>query len=337
MKNRITLLAALILISCAFAFSADMVVNNGYDPGAMRTDGTNADSPVFPGAVTVAGQTTLGNASATVIHVDDGALAAPSLAFAADPGTGLYRAGSGMFNLVSNGVSVAQITPNFIYSNKSISANSAGRFLLSYTAANRTNPIFNFAGIGWTTSGLGGVLGEPSMVASGTEAMRWTATGTISLQPMLVATDTPMAGYAMTIGNDTASSVYVMGQVNCAEVLDHSAAPDTLTEAINIVMSHESKNGKVDHSKLDPAAWGTRFKRVATGRKLTKTRTVDPIEEGGEATVEAYDEPEMVTVSEPDQSTRNVSKSVSALMLVCQELLAKNKLLEDRIKELEKN
>jgi hypothetical protein len=55
MQNRITLIAALILISCAFAFSADMVVNNGYDPGAMRTDGTNADSPVFPGAVTVNG------------------------------------------------------------------------------------------------------------------------------------------------------------------------------------------------------------------------------------------------------------------------------------------
>jgi hypothetical protein len=55
MRNKITLLAALILISCAFAFSADMVVNNGYDPGAMRKDGTNADNPVFPGAVTVNG------------------------------------------------------------------------------------------------------------------------------------------------------------------------------------------------------------------------------------------------------------------------------------------
>jgi hypothetical protein len=65
MQNRITLIAALLLISCAFAFSADMVVNNGYDPGAMRADGTNADSPVFPGAVTVTGQTTL--ASTTTI------------------------------------------------------------------------------------------------------------------------------------------------------------------------------------------------------------------------------------------------------------------------------
>jgi hypothetical protein len=55
MQNRITLIVALILISCAFAFSADMVVNNGYDPGAMRKNASNADSPVFPGAVTVNG------------------------------------------------------------------------------------------------------------------------------------------------------------------------------------------------------------------------------------------------------------------------------------------
>lgn len=54
-KNNAILIAALVLISCAFAFGTDMRVDNGYDPGAMRTDGANADNPVFPGSVTVNG------------------------------------------------------------------------------------------------------------------------------------------------------------------------------------------------------------------------------------------------------------------------------------------
>jgi hypothetical protein len=144
----------------------------------------------------------------------------------------------------------------------------------------------------------------------------------------LIATDTQVTGYALTVGGVTASGVYVLGDVNADQFTDRSDAPESLAEAYAIVQSHETKAGKVDHSKLHSAAWGRKFRVVETGKTLTKTREIAPAEDGKEAVTEEYSEPEKVVVSEPDRSGRNLSMVISAQSMVIKSLLSRIEALE---------
>lgn len=356
MQNRITLIAALILISCAFAFGTDMVVNNGYDPGAMRKNASNADSPVFPGPVTVNGVFTasdsavIGTSTAQAgydltvasgaylmgpvvangpLTVGVGTTAKPSASFEGDDNTGLYSPLAGRVGIVCNGSEVMLFTAGYIAPAKDFGGPNTGNPFMRFVAAGATTPAFSYTGN--TNSGLGRFqVGEPSMVASGTEAMRWTATGTIALVPLLVGTTTQALGYALTVGGTASDSIYCGGDVNALSFTDRSDAPESLAEAYAIIQSHEAKDGKVDHSKLHAAAWGKKFRVVETGKTIVKTREIAPAEEGGKSTIEEYSEPEKIVVSEPDQQSRNLSMVISAQALVIADLTRRLEALEAR-------
>lgn len=169
-----------------------------------------------------------------------------------------------------------------------------------------------------------------------------TVTGTqkmqIDLSGVSIATNTPMTGYDLTVG----SGAYFAGAVNCSEVIDHSAAPDTLAEAMEIIESHESLNGRIDHSKLSPLAWGTKHVKRATGRMITKEiqveeaippEEIEPVEEGKEpittrTVTKTIEEPEYETISKPDSESRNMSMCLSAAMMKIADL-------EKRLRDLE--
>lgn len=48
----------------------------------------------------------------------------------------------------------------------------------------------------------------------------------------------------------------VENDVNCRNIVDHTPSPVTLEQAYEIVSSHETKGGNLDHSKLSPLARG---------------------------------------------------------------------------------
>lgn len=314
----------------------------------MRRDGSNAATTVaLPGSLTVAG-----NASVTGgLGLRSGSSTAPSMAFSAFPTTGIYDGGNVPCITIS-GVLSAYLNASELVVKAAIAAANgavgAGRILNAVATANA--PAFSFSGN--TNTGLGrNAVGEPSMIASGVEAMRWTSTGTIALQPVIIATNTPVTGYALTVGATVATGgAYIMGAVNCESVIDHTPAPATLADAYEIIQSHEAKDGKLDHSKLSPLAWGTRTVTRKTGRKIAKTEQIEvpiPAEEIP-ATEEGKPEPattrtvsrdvevdETEHVTEPDQSGRSLSMTVSALAMTVADLTAKNADLLRRLEAIE--
>jgi len=141
-------------------------------------------------------------------------------------------------------------------------------------------------------------------------------------------------------------SLYV-NNLYYTNLTDYSDAPDSLSDAVEIVMSHEVKAGKVDHSKLSPLAWGSRTFQRATGTFRTNTIAAVWSEEkrdlDGTVTEQARElEPErkvvtpiMESVTEPDPASRNVSKTISAQAMVIKDLLTRLEALEKRVEKLE--
>ncbi len=317
MKNRITLLAALILISCAFAFSADMVVNNGYDPGAMRTDGTNADSPVFPGSATVNG----------AFVASDTATIGTSTAAAGYDLTVASGAWIGGQTTLSN----ARATRLGVSSSVGIATTTPRTLLDVYSLTNAA--VFGGAtGAVWLQGGTiqGGILGYngASFCPLDIRATSGIGTGIYinTNRAVSVATTNAQPGYDLTV----ASGAWFGGDVSADQFTDRSDAPESLAEAYAIVQSHEVKDGKVDHRKLHAAAWGRKFRLVATGKNVVKWRDVEQENSKGEkiSVPESYEEPEILTVSEPDQQGRNLSKVISAQSMVIKSLLSRIEALE---------
>jgi hypothetical protein len=238
MKNKITLLAALILISCAFAFGTDMVVNNGYDPGAMRTDGTNADSPVFPGAVTVTGKLTandgaefLGTASAVKI------LGNPAAPVTSTDGKGgldiwnqylLLGANTGVSNergatsdkaaIISFPHYLAAEQPvtlmrgyaingqNYVYFGGGDTGGNAARTIRFYTAANSTTLVgtTRMEIFGDGTVDIHGRLLIATTTAAVDSAVKFKLNGGMEISPggfAVIGSNTRMAGYDLTVAS----------------------------------------------------------------------------------------------------------------------------------------
>jgi hypothetical protein len=201
------------------------------------------------------------------------------------------------------------------------------------------------------------------MVASGTEAQRWTNVWSCVTTRLSIASTTddgvnalqiygPASATSLKLGPVTATTTayvlnasgnaYISGSVDCESVIDHSNAPDTLTDAYAIVDSHESLNGRIDHSKLSPLAWGTKHTKHATGRTLTREvqveeaiplKEVEPVEDDKEpvttrVVTKTIEEPEYETLSEPDSKSRNLSMVISAQALVIQDLEKRLEALE---------
>lgn len=57
-------------------------------------------------------------------------------------------------------------------------------------------------------------------------------------------------------GQVNANSIYSTGDVSGLTITDRSDAPSNVVDAVRIVNSMASVDGKVDHSRLDPLAWG---------------------------------------------------------------------------------
>lgn len=92
---------------------------------------------------------------------------------------------------------------------------------------------------------------------------------------------------------ETNGNLFAEGDVSALTFTDRSTSPGSLDEAWRIVLSHESKSGRVDHSKLDRAAWAS-------------------------------------TGGQPDQSKRDLSKVVSAQAIVIQDLLHRLEAIESK-------
>jgi hypothetical protein len=189
------------------------------------------------------------------------------------------------------------------------------------------------------------------MVASGTEAQRWTNALSTLNTPLCIAssgttigTTTAQAGYALTVATGSSGSIWAEGGIRCNSIVDGSDSPETLEDAYAIVESHEAIGKKVDHSKLSPLAWGTKTIQRTTGRTLTRTISEEqPIpleeqeaaEEGKEVKTtkivtrtEEYPEVTMEVV--PDQSGRNLSVVISAQAMVIKDLTKRLEALENR-------
>jgi hypothetical protein len=364
MKNRITLLAALVLISCAFAFSADMVVNNGYDPGAMRKDGTNADSPVFPGAVTVNGAFVASDGAefrgtASAVKILGNPTLAPTTCIDGKVGLDLWA--NTFFLGADNGANTrtnstdkwaAIVAPSVTSTEQPVAllsyrADAGGSYQkliiggedAGYTSVARnacTILDFNTAATRTTLRGERAMRINSSqqiLIATTTaainSAVKLKLNGGMEIAPggfLLVGTDTREVGYGATI----ASGAYVLGDVSADQFTDRSDAPESLAEAYAIIQSHEVKDGKVDHSKLHSAAWGRKYRLVSTGKPVVKWRDVEQENSKGEkiSVPESYEEPEILTVSEPDKQGRNLSMVISAQALVIADLTKRLEALE---------
>lgn len=138
--------------------------------------------------------------------------------------------------------------------------------------------------------------------------------------------------------------VYCASDCSALSFTDRSDAPATLVQAMAIVESHESLNGRIDHSKLDPAAWGKKTRIEPTGKMTTVSITeetpippeeLEAVEPGKEpvttiTTTRDVLVPETRQIEEPDQSKRNLSMVVSAQALVIKDLQRRLLILEGK-------
>ena len=146
-----------------------------------------------------------------------------------------------------------------------------------------------------------------------------------------VGTNTPMVGYGLTIGGPASDSIYAGGDVNALSFTDRSDAPESLESAYAIVNSHEAKNGKIDHGKLDSAAWGKKTLIRATGKMLSK-KTEKEVKRAGKKSkvIKTVLVPEMESIFIPDQNGRNLSMVISAQALVIKDLQKRLEALEKK-------
>jgi hypothetical protein len=183
---------------------------------------------------------------------------------------------------------------------------SGSQKILYFGGSNWLVPDANnirFYTIATYTDGTGGTYTAPERARFDGEGRFLLGTSSTTLSQLLVASD----------------SAWFAGDVSALSFTDRSDAPEDLEEARAIVSSIEAKNGKVDHSKLHPKAWGTRVIKEHTGEE-----EFDKIEDG-----KVFWRERMIHRTEPDQSGRNLSMVISAQALVIKDL-------EKRLADLEK-
>lgn len=174
MKNR-TLLIALLLVfvSSSWSGAVQRRLNEGMDNGALRTNGSNGAATVaLPGLLSVA----------------TGTAAAPSISFTGDSNTGIYSLGADSLNFSAGGgqrfsINSSGITPLLdMYG----AASTDGYWYLERSAPTNILPVYTYALD--KSSGLGRKsAGQPSMIASGVEAMRFINTGVEVPVPLIAS------------------------------------------------------------------------------------------------------------------------------------------------------
>lgn len=126
-----------------------------------------------------------------------------------------------------------------------------------------------------------------------------------------------------------AAASYFTNDCSALTFTDRSEAPETVEDAVRVVQSIVSVDGHVDHSVLDPLAWGKKTVQVDTG--LTETKTVPAVLDDQGVEVEPAKKvviPIIETQIQPDSTKRNLSMLVSAQALVIQDLLKRIEKLE---------
>lgn len=119
------------------------------------------------------------NFSAGIYYAATGTLSFPSFSFSGDTNTGLMSPGANILDIVCNGIRAANFSQADLYVIGNVRAGngSFGRAYV-YGAADVSSTVPGFTFNGNSNTGLGrNAIGQPSMVASGTEAMRFTNVG----------------------------------------------------------------------------------------------------------------------------------------------------------------
>jgi hypothetical protein len=186
----------LLLTSCAFA---------GEDAGLAGAAYTKAKN------LTSAGNQTL---------FPPGTLASPSISFVGDDNTGFYNAAGTIYAILDATVK-AYVNGNIITIQSPVTIRMAsagnGAAQVGGAAASAISPIFTYNSD--TTTGLGrNSVGQPSMIASATEIMRWTDRQIY--QPLIntggiFVSRTSIKGYKLTT-DATATRLTVDGGVDSA-------------------------------------------------------------------------------------------------------------------------
>lgn len=171
-------------------------------------DLTVASGAWFSGPVVSNGLLTANaGASVTAIVALPGTKNAPSYAVMGPTlhNSGMYSTnadGRQTLNLCQGATEILIGYSSYVHFPTNIGANTTGAWSISKSPSTSTAPSYSFAGS--TNSGLGlFATKEPCMTASGTEAMRWTATGTMAIVPLLVGTTTQALGYDLTVASAT--------------------------------------------------------------------------------------------------------------------------------------
>jgi hypothetical protein len=212
--------------------------------------------------------------------------------------------------------------------------------------------------VGSTTFGFGSAntLGSIALAAAGDNYFLQRRTGfgtatplakldvsnsvaaTVAFAARSIGTNNLFEGYAGTNRValiDTNGNAFFSNDVSALTFTDRSDAPDSLAEAKAIVRSIEGKNGKLDHSKLHPRAWGKKTIHEPTGRLVTNvveraTNIVDGVTNITPRVTNVL--AEMRAVDVPDQSKRNLSMVASAQSWVIQDLEGRLTALEAKDK-----
>ena len=328
-----------ILILCSVAAIAQMRGGALYDPGAIRSDGTNASDTVTLNRLKTA----------------TGIAATPAYSFSSDPNTGIYSpdadtigfsaAGAEAMRVNSAGeVLIAtstdaggyklQVGGNFYQTGASMNFGLSETFISPRSDDGADNKCLRICGggnsehptrgaslslFGNEHAGAGGaalrVGGAGSFIIytseSTLESMRVNSAGEV-----LIATSTDAGNYNLQVNGNA----YFYNDVSALSFTDRTPAPENLAESYAIVESHEVKNKELNHSKLHPAAWGTKIRTNITGRM--KKRVLD---DGTE-----IEEPEIETISEPNPDGRNLSITITAQALVIKDLIKRIETLENK-------
>lgn len=120
-------------------------------------------------------------------------------------------------------------------------------------------------------------------------------------------------------GQIRADSFYATNDISALTFTDRSKSPNDLKDAYEIVASHKTKNGHVDHTALSPKAWGTKTRVVTnTAPRFVKGKRIQDTKLG--------------VVVEPDKDGRDLGMVISAQALVIQDLQRRLEALEKKQK-----
>jgi hypothetical protein len=142
--------------------------------------------------------------------------------------------------------------------NLSPAADNRGITILNLTQSPvlRLNTANAYAGarnwaIGTNQYDFGDLVIWQSQAKGGDASGSSTGTPRLYINPsgnLVIGGTSAQAGYELTVYND----VYVVGDVGCATVTDHTPFPKDKQEAYAAVLSLTGKKGKVEHDKLHP-------------------------------------------------------------------------------------